>query len=49
VVAGAEQVAQGKVVITNRLHAVIMANMVGRPTIYIDTKQKKITGEWLIT
>eukprot|EP00775_Hariotina_reticulata_P003296 gene3296-3572_t len=42
VVAGAEQIAKGHVVITNSLHATIMANFVGRPLIWIDTKQKKV-------
>jgi hypothetical protein len=47
VVAGAEQLGQGKVVITNRLHASIMSNLIGRPTIYMDTKQKKVSGKCL--
>lgn len=35
----------GKIVVTNRLHAAIMANLVGRPLIWIDTEQKKLSGE----
>jgi exopolysaccharide biosynthesis predicted pyruvyltransferase EpsI len=35
----------GKVVVTNRLHAAIMANLVGRPLIWIDTAQKKTSGK----
>eukprot|EP00775_Hariotina_reticulata_P009646 gene9646-9806_t len=45
VAAGAEQISKGRVVITNRLHAAIMANFVGRPLIWIDTKQKKVNGD----
>jgi exopolysaccharide biosynthesis predicted pyruvyltransferase EpsI len=37
----------GKVVVTNRLHAAVMANLVGRPLIWIDTQHKKISGELL--
>jgi len=41
-------ISTGKVVVTNRLHAAIVANLVGRPLIWIDTEQKKISGEWLM-
>jgi exopolysaccharide biosynthesis predicted pyruvyltransferase EpsI len=49
VAGGAEQISKGRVIITNRLHATIMANFVGRPVIWIDTKQKKVNGEWTLT
>lgn len=35
----------GKVVITNRLHAAIIANLLGRPLIWIDTKLKKVSSK----
>jgi exopolysaccharide biosynthesis predicted pyruvyltransferase EpsI len=36
----------GKVVVTNRLHAAIVANLLGRPLVWIDTRHKKLSGEW---
>lgn len=38
-------ISRGKVVVTNRLHAAIMANLIGRPLIWIDTQQHKLSGE----
>lgn len=38
-------ISQGKVIVTNRLHAAVMANLLGRPLIWIDTEQKKLSGE----
>jgi exopolysaccharide biosynthesis predicted pyruvyltransferase EpsI len=35
----------GKVVVTNRLHAAVMANLVGRPLVWIDTQHKKLSGK----
>jgi polysaccharide pyruvyl transferase WcaK-like protein len=43
--AALEQVSSGKVVITNRLHGSILANLIGRPVIWIDTKGKKVSGK----
>lgn len=37
-------VSQGKVVVTNCLHAATMANLLGRPLIWIDTPQKQLSG-----
>lgn len=41
-----EVVSLGKVVVTNRLHVAITANLVGRPLIWIDTLEGKLTGEY---
>lgn len=38
-------ISAGKVVVTNRLHAAVTANLVGGPLVWIDTEQKKISGE----
>lgn len=43
--AGVKLLAKGRVIITDRLHASILANLIGRPLIWIDTKQKKLSGE----
>jgi hypothetical protein len=43
--AAVDIISRGKVVVTNRLHAAVVANLVGRPLIWIDTAQKKISGE----
>lgn len=40
-----EVVSLGKVVVTNRLHVAIMANLLGRPLIWIDTQQKKLSSK----
>lgn len=43
--AAVEAISYGKLVVTNRVHGAVAANLVGRPVIWIDTIQKKISGE----
>jgi pyruvyl transferase EpsO len=40
---GAEMICKARVVVTDRLHASIMANLVGRPVVYIDNSYNKIS------
>lgn len=40
--AAIRQISRGRVLVTNRLHASIIANLIGRPLFWFDTKQKKL-------
>eukprot|EP00210_Caulerpa_lentillifera_P002010 g1927.t1 len=40
--AAIRQISRGRVVVTNRLHGSIVANLIGRPLFWFDTKQKKL-------
>ncbi len=40
---GMNLISRGKVIVTDRLHALIMAQMIDRPVIYFDTKYNKLT------
>ena len=42
--AAVQIVAQGKIVITNRMHASVVATLAGRILLWVDTEQEKLKG-----